>query len=94
MAYWKETAMSVWSHNLPNVQLYLASSCSRETDISDSRAVIGYVQCPYMTYSFQVTNVSTHKRCIEKWLRCMFESIICLLHLVYSSNPENRYMYL
>ena len=54
MAYWKETPMRVWRRNSH-------PALTQRIDISDSKAVIQYVECLYTTCSFQVTSVGMHK---------------------------------
>ena len=39
----------------------LHPALTQKIDISDSRVVIGFVECQYTTCSFRVTSVSTHK---------------------------------
>ena len=59
MAYWKETAMRVQSCILPFYILHLA--LTQKIDISDIKAVVGYVERLHTTCSFQVTSVSIHE---------------------------------
>ena len=53
------------------LEVYLAirvlhPALSHKTDISDSTAVIGYVECQHTTCSFQVTSISMHKMLYRK----------------------------
>ena len=60
MAYQKETAMRVWLIRISH------SALTQKIDISDSKAVIRYVERPYPTSSFRVTSVSAHKTVVPE----------------------------
>ena len=64
--------MHVWAVTLP---LDLSCNSKPHKNIFDGRTVVHYAEHPYMTCSFQVTQVNMHKYLIRKRLQCMFEVI-------------------
>ena len=77
---------------VPRHSYLVFSSNTKKIDISDSKAVIQYVECQHMTCSFRVTIVSTHKILYQKQLCSVFGLISRQLYLAYRSNQENKYL--
>ena len=61
----KETVIHVWNHNLLTASIWYAVLTQR-INISDSRAVAGYAECPFTTCTFRVMHVSMHKMVYQK----------------------------
>ena len=71
MAYWKETAMHVWSHHSADLSSHAALIQKR--NISDSRAVIWCVDLSYTSYNFELCireRKNKSKLCMLDFLDC------------------------
>ena len=86
MAYWKETAMLVWSHN--RTILSIIQLQNREIGLSYNEAVIRYVEYPYTTCSSRV-RLKCH---IEIRVRCLFGLITRQQHIAQRSKPGSRFI--